>query len=647
MSNQTQTLRTVLRIARLLVLLLPTSLALVSVPLLAADPEAVPAPVLVSASLPRMHGANPVPFALPLSLNTAAPTIEPRQGSAVTLIFTFDKAVVAATATLLEGAAILGTTTVGGNDIAVTLTGVTDDQYIAVGLTNVAGQDGSTGGSGVVRVGFLIGDVNQSGVVSLADKGLTNAQGSQPASAANFKNDINASGAITVADIGIVNAMLTRALPPAVCPPPAGTGTLHGTLVPGDHWTVAGNPHIITFDLALASGTLTLDPCVVVKVREGFNIRIGNNTGGAPATITALGTPFLPIVFESEDPTKYWGSLRIFATGHANLEDVTLRHAGNAATAQSFGGALQVLGDGLGTALTRNARVKNVRIETSATFGLNIQNSGGLTADSSGLVIFDSGRIPGNLAIDTSYPIFVNPPSINTLPSGTYTGNAKDEILVGDQGAFAADERFRNLGVPYRMRYGYTQRPSLPSLQGGLSTLEIEAGVTIKFLNTVGNTWSLNLGAYGGAPADVSPVRLIANGTLAQPIFLTSAAPVPAAGDWGGIEWHGGADSGNVMNFVHVEYAGADSGTSGYGCGPVDNDAALIITNWIPGSNFVQNSTFSSSAAGGIVLGWFSNTPRDFKTGNTFTAIGNGCAVARWQDQPPGPACPAPRPICF
>jgi len=433
----------------------------------------------------------------------------------------------------------------------------------------------------------------------------------------------------------------------SACAPPTGAGTLHGSLVPGDHWTVAGNPHIITFDVTLASGTLTLDPCVVVRVREGFNIRIGNNPGGSPASLVAVGAPSLPIIFESEDPTKYWGSLRIIATGSANLESVTLRHAGNAATAQSFGGALQVLGDGIGTALTRNARVKNVRIETSATFGLNIQSSGGLTADSSGLVIFDSGRTPGNLAIDTSYPVFVNPPSINTLPSGTYTGNAKDAILVGDQGVVAADERFRNLGVPYRMRFGYTQLPALPSLQGGLSILEIDAGVTIKFLNTVGNTWSLNLGAYGGQPADVSPVRLIANGTLAQPIYLTSAAAAPAAGDWGGIEWHGGPDTGNVMNFVHVEFAGADSSTSGYGCGPVDNDAALIITNWVPGADFVQNSTFSNSAAGGIVLGWSSNSVHDFKTNNTFTAIGNGCAVARWQDPPPGPNCPLPRPICF
>jgi hypothetical protein len=471
--------------------------------------------------------------------------------------------------------------------------------------------------------------------------GATGPQGVNPAPALNSAYSRKVHGAVP----GAFDLPLTLGL--LVCPPVTGAGTLHSALVPGEHWTEAGNPHIITFDVSLASGTLTLDPCVVVRVREGYNIRIGTNAGGASASIVALGTPTLPIIFESENPVKYWGSLRILATGHADLENVTLRHAGNPANSQALGGALQVIGDGAFTALTRNARVKNVRIETSATMGLNLQQAGGLTADSSGLVIVDSGRAPGIVGAVGGYAVYVNPPAINTLPPGTYTGNAKDEILVDDPGNLSSDETFRNLGVPYRMRYGYSQVSATPSMQGGLSTLVIEAGVTIKFLNTVGIASTFNLGGYGGSPADVFPVRLIANGTLTQPIVFTSAAAVPAAGDWGGIEWKGGPDTGNVMNFVRVEYAGADSGTAGFGCGPNDNDAALIITNWVPGSDFVQNSTFSNSATGGIVMGWISAGIRDFKTNNTFTAIGNGCAVARWQDPPPGPACPAPRPMCF
>jgi hypothetical protein len=64
-----------------------------------------------------------------------------------------------------------------------------------------------------VRLGFLVGDVNQSRAVSIADLGLVNAQLSQPVSAANYLTDVNASGTLTLADKGITNANLSQALP--------------------------------------------------------------------------------------------------------------------------------------------------------------------------------------------------------------------------------------------------------------------------------------------------------------------------------------------------------------------------------------------------------------------------------------------------
>jgi hypothetical protein len=61
-------------------------------------------------------------------------------------------------------------------------------------------------------VGFLVGDVNQTRVVSVADLGFVNAQLAQPTSATNYLKDVNASGSITIADKGITNANLTKAL---------------------------------------------------------------------------------------------------------------------------------------------------------------------------------------------------------------------------------------------------------------------------------------------------------------------------------------------------------------------------------------------------------------------------------------------------
>ena len=64
-----------------------------------------------------------------------------------------------------------------------------------------------------MRIGFLLGDVNQNRVVSLADLALVNTQLAQSVTAANFLKDVNASGTLSLADKAIANANLTKALP--------------------------------------------------------------------------------------------------------------------------------------------------------------------------------------------------------------------------------------------------------------------------------------------------------------------------------------------------------------------------------------------------------------------------------------------------
>ena len=170
------------------------------------------APTLQSAVSRKVHGAAGT-FDLPLSLVSTNPTTEPRQGPAQTIVFTFDKPANAATVVITGGSATAGAPTFSGNDVIIGLAGVANEQYVTVSLTNVASTDGGTGGSGSVRLGFLLGDVNGTRVVSLADLGLVNAQLSQLVTAANYLKDVNASGTLTLADKGITNANLTKALP--------------------------------------------------------------------------------------------------------------------------------------------------------------------------------------------------------------------------------------------------------------------------------------------------------------------------------------------------------------------------------------------------------------------------------------------------
>jgi hypothetical protein len=433
------------------------------------------------------------------------------------------------------------------------------------------------------------------------------------------------------------------------CPAQTGAGTEHaGVIMTDETWTAAAGPHVITFDLYINKGAVTIEPCAVVRVKKGYSISVGGgNPDSADARLIARGTPTKPILFTRAVAGEPWGQIAVNASATVDLENVTLSGGGDHATAQDLGGALKMRGPG-GSVPQHNTRVKDVRIENSAGHGVNVQTSGGFTADSSGLVIVDSGRVPGpDNGHDTSYPIYVTPPSVQTLPPGTFTGNAKDGILVGG-GPEDVDETFHERGVPYRLEYDLAIGPRKSAAEGGLQTLTIEAGVKIMLLSNPSRTMSIKLGSSRGIkPEEINPVRLLAAGTAERPIVLTSASATPVAGDWGGIAWGGGATTGNVMSYVRVEYAGGDSGTANFGCGPGDNDAAIIFTNWRPGDAFMNNVTISDSRAGGIVSGWYSDADGpNLKNGNTFVRIGNGCDVSRWQNAM-DPVCPTTPPVCF
>jgi len=160
----------------------------------------------------KVHGGSG-PFDLVTNTVSTNPTTEPRTGPNQNMVFTFDKPVIAGVATVTEGTAVAGTPIFNANTMTVPLTGVTNQQYVTVSVSNVASADGGAGGSAVMRVGYLVGDVNQNRVVSIADLGVVNAQLAQVVTSANFLKDVNASGTITVADKGITNANLTKALP--------------------------------------------------------------------------------------------------------------------------------------------------------------------------------------------------------------------------------------------------------------------------------------------------------------------------------------------------------------------------------------------------------------------------------------------------
>jgi hypothetical protein len=173
-------------------------------------------PVLAGAASRKQHGSAGT-HDLALSLATTNPTTEPRSGGAGgnhSVVFTFDRAVSGGDASVTAGTGTAGVPTFDGDEMIVPLTGVANAQYVTVAVTNVTAAGGGSGGAGSVRLGFLLGDVSQNRVVSVSDLAQVNAQIAQAVTSSNYLKDVNATGTLTVADKGIANTQITKALPP-------------------------------------------------------------------------------------------------------------------------------------------------------------------------------------------------------------------------------------------------------------------------------------------------------------------------------------------------------------------------------------------------------------------------------------------------
>ncbi len=180
----------------------------------------VPAVQLVSVVSELTHGsAGPFDINLPLTGN---PGIECRSSSALgngnyQMIFTFSNPLTRVdSASVANGTGSVSSSAIGPNpnQYTVNLTGVTNAQYITVGLTNVT--DSAANSSSSVlgpSMGVLIADVNASLRVDAADVSSVRQQTLQDVTISNFRNDINASGRIDAADVSIARQQTLTVLP--------------------------------------------------------------------------------------------------------------------------------------------------------------------------------------------------------------------------------------------------------------------------------------------------------------------------------------------------------------------------------------------------------------------------------------------------
>lgn len=419
------------------------------------------------------------------------------------------------------------------------------------------------------------------------------------------------------------------------CPSSTTGPTVHSGDLQGDEvWTAEAGPHIVERTVTVRSGrTLRIAPCAEVRVKAGQAIQVAYPITPNSGTFVAEGTATRPIRIVGEDGAR-WASLAVHAPGTARLAHVTLEGGGGGdfqqgATLAAYGDAE----DGADPLLS----VDHVTITGSLGAGAWLSRGATFTPGSEALTVTRSGS-PTN-----PYPLEIEEHAFDTLPTGSYTGNAKDEIFVDPAGGrtsgsgLLADATVHDRGVPYHV--GRSRGDSL--LIGGrtdkkLVTMTIEPGVVMKFMPGAA------LKVQHATNLAPSTAALRAIGTPDKPIVFTSASETPAPGDWVGL-WYGGVpDATNRLDHVRIANAGGDCGCVLLTCSAITQHEGAVIFTAQPPSAFITNTTFANIAGHAVTEG-FDGSLVDFKPTNTFDGVA-GCQQTRPRES--ATTCPSPRPAC-
>ena len=406
-------------------------------------------------------------------------------------------------------------------------------------------------------------------------------------------------------------ATVTVSAPAASCGQPNGTVVSHAADVAADEtWTGSGVTHRVPSSISIrGSATVTIQPCAIVALAQGASITVRDN-----ARLVAAGTGGTSFVlFRRDNASQPWGALRGFSpTSLIDLSWTRLEGGGG------FGGlndpTIAVTGVGYGSPPVPVLRTDNVVIDGSRGVGVHLDANAAFTADSRQLQITGSG----------GRPVHTTMMSLGSLPTGTYTGNGQDEILIHGPGANVfADMTVEDPGVPVRIPFGSLYIGPAPPATAAV-TLTLRPGVAFRFPRVGGQPGArMTFGTNGNAPNNLVGV-LNAVGTAAKPIIFTSGEANPSPGDWVGI-WLNTAN-GSRLDHVEINYAGGPTGIQSNNCrlANTEDQAALFVGSFsdqfVPPSDLITNSRITNSAYYGINAMWLAPTPNapDLTATNTF-----------------------------
>jgi len=172
------------------------------------------APALLTAVSRKTHGAAGT---FDLALPIASPWgDEGRKNGPTDLRFGFSEAVLPGASfavTPSAGTATVTGTALLGTELAVSLSGATDVQWVRLAIQGVEDRAGNSV-TAEFRVGYLFGDINQDRVVNIVDAVMVKAKYNLPITTdSNFVYDIDCTGAVNIIDVVLNKAAYNHRLP--------------------------------------------------------------------------------------------------------------------------------------------------------------------------------------------------------------------------------------------------------------------------------------------------------------------------------------------------------------------------------------------------------------------------------------------------
>ena len=289
-------------------------------------------------------------------------------------------------------------------------------------------------------------------------------------------------------------------------------------------------------DVTVEDSTLTITAGSQIIFCGDYWLRIGDLF--SPSRLVAEGTPDQPITFTTGGSASVWD--RLYFGDHLDMGPSVIRHA----VFENGGGADPTTGTSIfvsdratiGSEATPVFEYVTVRGSNGSGFDINTPSDDATPPMLRDVFVENNGR----------YPVELDAPAVSGLLSVGGSGNITDTIYVrgGSQGTMTRSQRWRAHVFPYEVADNV-------NLSGNYSaTWTIDPGVEMRMHPDV----NISIGDL------FDPRRLVAKGTVTQPITLTAAIDQP----WGQLYFGDHLDQGaSVLQHVVFENGGGSDPAQG------------------------------------------------------------------------------------